>query len=87
MAKSLSDSYLARYDGNREKEWAEGVIQFLSLIRYLETQAKFSSSEATKVLMFLSKNTLPLTYGGLQYFCWTISSDECVFLWKLVPVL
>ena len=67
VAKSLSDSYGAGYDGNREKESVEGAIQFHSLIRYLETQAKFSSSEATKVLMFPSKNTLPLMYGGLQF--------------------
>ena len=68
VAKSLSDSYGAGYDGgNREKESVEGAIQFLSLIRYLETQAKFADSGGTRVLMFPSKNTVPMTYGGLKF--------------------
>ena len=32
VAKSLSDSYGAGYNGNRDKESVEGAIQFLSLI-------------------------------------------------------
>ena len=67
VAKTLSDAYGPGYDGGASKESVEGAIQFLSLIRYLETQSKFASNEGTKVLMFPSKNTLPLTYGGLQF--------------------
>lgn len=71
LAKTLSDAYGPGYQGNgeggREKESVEGAIQFLSLIRYLETQAKFAASDGTKVLMLPSKNSLPLTYGGLQF--------------------
>jgi len=56
------------YTGSKEKDSVEGAIQFLSLIRYLETQARFASNDSTKVLMFPSaKNTLPMTYGGLQF--------------------
>ena len=67
VAKALSDSYGAGYNGSKEKESVEGAIQFLGLIRYLETQSKFASSDGTKVLMLPSKNSLPLTYGGLQF--------------------
>mmetsp|Transcript_15678 Transcript_15678/g.33126 ORF Transcript_15678/g.33126 Transcript_15678/m.33126 type:complete len:372 (+) Transcript_15678:54-1169(+) len=72
LARTLSDSYGDGYHGSdsggsREKDSVEGAIQFLSLVRYLETQAKFAGSEGTKVLMLPSKNSLPLTYGGLQF--------------------
>ena len=66
LARTLSDSYGAGYEGS-PRESVEGAIQFLSLIRYLETQAKFAGSEGTKVLMLPSKNSLPLTYGGLKF--------------------
>lgn len=75
VAKTLSDSYGPGYrgkdgsdgGGSREKDSVEGAVQFLSLIRYLETQAKFAGSEGTKVLMLPGKHSLPLTYGGLQF--------------------
>jgi len=68
IAKTLSDSYGPGYTGSKEKDSVEGAIQFLSLIRYLETQARFASNDSTKVLMFPSaKNALPMTYGGLQF--------------------
>lgn len=67
LARSLFDSYGDGYNGSKEKESVEGAIQFLSLIRYLETQARFAESKGTKVLMLPSKNSLPLTYGGLQF--------------------
>lgn len=74
VAQTLSNSYGPEYSGgNREKESVEGAIQFLSLIRYLETQARFASSDSTKVLMFPSKNTLPMTYGGLKFL---LDNDE-----------
>lgn len=45
---------------------ADAAIQMLMLVRYMETQAKFAGGEGTKVLMFPSKDTVPLTYEGLQ---------------------
>ena len=45
----------------------ETAEQFLSVIRYMETQAKFASSDGTKVLMLPSKDSIPLTYGGLKF--------------------
>lgn len=66
VAKTLSDAYGAGYEG-RSQESVEGAVQFLSLIRYFETQAKFAGSEGTKVLMLPSKSSLPMTYGGLKF--------------------
>ena len=66
LARTLYESYGAGYKGG-PRESVEGAIQFLSLIRYLETQTKFASSDATKVLMLPSKNSLPMTYGGLKF--------------------
>jgi regulator of protease activity HflC (stomatin/prohibitin superfamily) len=39
-----------------EKESVEAAVQFLSVIRYMETQAKFAASNGTKVLMFPTKD-------------------------------
>ena len=66
IANTLSESYGDGYQG-RKKDSVEGAVQFLSLIRYLEAQAKFAGSDSTKVLMFPNKSTLPMTYGGLQF--------------------
>jgi regulator of protease activity HflC (stomatin/prohibitin superfamily) len=66
LANTLLQSYGDECEGNK-KESVEGAIQFLSLIRYLETQSKFAGSDSTKVLMFPGKNTLPITYGGLKF--------------------
>jgi len=46
---------------------SQAAVQFLSLIRYMETQAKFAGSDGTKVIMLPSKDSLPLTYGGLKF--------------------
>jgi regulator of protease activity HflC (stomatin/prohibitin superfamily) len=53
--------------GANPSEAVEAAVQFLSLIRYMETQAKFAGSEGSKVIMLPSKDSLPLTYGGLKY--------------------
>jgi len=42
------------------------ALQLIMLTRYMETQAKFASSEGTKVLMFPTKDSVPLTYDGLK---------------------
>jgi regulator of protease activity HflC (stomatin/prohibitin superfamily) len=39
-----------------EDRSVEGAIQFLGLIRYMETQAKFAGSEGSKVIMLPSKD-------------------------------
>jgi len=44
----------------------EKAMEFLALIRYLETQARFAAGNGTKVLMFPSKDCLPLTHEGLR---------------------
>lgn len=59
---------LSQYNSSSSKEEALQIaVQFLTVIRYLETHAKFADSDSTKVLMFPSKNSLPLTYGGLKF--------------------
>lgn len=42
------------------------ALQLIMLTRYMETQAKFASSDGTKVLMFPTKDCVPLSYEGLQ---------------------
>merc|ERR550539_506424 len=42
------------------------ALQLLTLVRYMETQGKFASSDCTKVLMFPTKDSIPLTYEGLN---------------------
>ena len=37
------------------------------LLWYFETHAKFAASENSKVIMFPSKTSLPMTYGGLKF--------------------
>mmetsp|Transcript_4725 Transcript_4725/g.10033 ORF Transcript_4725/g.10033 Transcript_4725/m.10033 type:complete len:356 (+) Transcript_4725:168-1235(+) len=66
VALALVNSY-GYADEDTRKESVEGAIQFLGLIRYLETQGKFAASNGTKVLMLPSKNSLPLTYGGMKF--------------------
>jgi len=54
-------------DGDGGKDGVETAVQFLSLIRYMETQAKFAGSNNTKIMMLPSKDSLPLTYAGLRF--------------------
>jgi len=49
-----------------QRECIGKAMEFLALIRYMETQAKFAGGEGTKVLMFPSKDCLPITYEGIQ---------------------
>ena len=66
VAQALMSSYGNGHEGSA-KDSVEGAIQFLGLLRYLETQGKFAASDGTKVLMLPSKNALPMTYGGLKF--------------------
>ena len=51
---------------NKEKA-VEGAIQFLSVLRLLETQGRFAESNNSKVIMLPTKDSLPITYGGLKF--------------------
>jgi len=53
-------------DGSKENS-VEAAVQFLTVLRFLETQAKFSDSANSKIIMLPSKDSLPLTYGGLKF--------------------
>jgi regulator of protease activity HflC (stomatin/prohibitin superfamily) len=48
------------------KESVDAALQMLLYVRYMETQSKFAESNGTKVLMFPSKDTVPITYEGLR---------------------
>lgn len=43
-------------EGTTQKESVEAAVQYLSLIRYMETQAKFAESNGTKVILLPSKD-------------------------------
>ena len=43
-------------EGAADKESIEAAVQFLSVIRYMEMNSKFASSDGTKVLMLPSKD-------------------------------
>lgn len=64
LRRALSSSTGER--GLDSVEVIRDSLQLLSLIRYLEAQAKFAQSDGTKVLMFPSKDSVPLTYDGIQ---------------------
>lgn len=70
--ESLSKSIANSSGTNRDKNDPPGMkavkdsLQLLSLIRYLETHGRFAESSGTKVLMFPSKDSLPLTYEGIN---------------------
>jgi len=55
-----------RVQNGVNKDGVDAALQLLMLGRYLETQAKFAASNGTKVLMFPTKDSLPLTYSGLE---------------------
>jgi len=49
-------------------EAVEAAVQFLTAVRYLETQASVARSDNSKVVMLPSKDSLPMmTYGGLKF--------------------
>ena len=57
---------LTGQDTKMGKDNVNAAMQMLMFVRYMETQAKFAGGNGTKVLMFPSKDSLPLTYEGLQ---------------------
>mmetsp|Transcript_28759 Transcript_28759/g.30915 ORF Transcript_28759/g.30915 Transcript_28759/m.30915 type:complete len:235 (-) Transcript_28759:211-915(-) len=63
-SKSHNESH---NDVVQKEKAVEGAIQFLTVLRFLETQAKFASSDNSKIIMLPTKDSLPLTYGGLKF--------------------
>ena len=49
-----------------DKNTMDAAMQMMMLKHYYETQAAFSGSNGTKVLMFPTKDSVPMTYEGLQ---------------------
>ena len=48
-------------------EAMEAAVQFLIAVRYLETQGRVATSNNSKVVLLPSKDSLPMTYGGLKF--------------------
>ena len=55
-----------KQNGLPSESAVKDALQLLAWVRYMETQAKFASSDGTKVLMFPTKDSIPLTYEGLN---------------------
>lgn len=63
----MANAVVSAQDGGKQtKDAVDAALQMLMLVRYMETQSKFADSNGTKVLMFPSKDSVPLTYDGLQ---------------------
>jgi len=50
-----------------KSEAVEAAVQFLTAVRYLETQGRVATSDNSKVILLPSKDSLPMTYGGLKF--------------------
>mmetsp|Transcript_9239 Transcript_9239/g.10668 ORF Transcript_9239/g.10668 Transcript_9239/m.10668 type:complete len:349 (+) Transcript_9239:17-1063(+) len=48
------------------KDAIDSALQLIMFVRYMETQAKFSTSNSSKVLMFPTKDSIPLTQEAFQ---------------------
>jgi len=62
----MADGAASKQGQITHRESIEKAMEFLALFRYLETQAKFAASNGTKVLMFPSKDCLPITHEGIK---------------------
>jgi regulator of protease activity HflC (stomatin/prohibitin superfamily) len=51
----------------QKSEATEAAVQFLIAIRYLEMQGKIAESDNSKVILLPSKDSMPMTYGGLKF--------------------
>jgi len=60
------DTSQGKGKGPHGKDAMDATLQLIMMMRYMETQAKFSTSKGTKVLMFPTKDTIPVTYEGLK---------------------
>lgn len=54
-------------DAAARGEAVEAAVQFLTAVRYLEMQGKIAVSDNSKVILLPSKDSLPMTYGGLKF--------------------
>lgn len=58
---------IAHAIGNQsDDDGIDKAVQLLMLNRYLEAQTKVANSPGSKILMFPTKDSLPITYEGLQ---------------------
>jgi len=51
----------------QKSEATEAAVQFLIAVRYLEMQGKIAESDNSKVILLPSKDSMPMTYGGLKF--------------------
>lgn len=63
---TISSAIQGQQKDGAGKEGVDGAMQLLMMARYLETQGKFAASNGTKVLMFPTKDSLPITHSGLE---------------------
>jgi len=66
IAEAIATSNGGNKGGQVGEKAMKDALQLLSLVRYMETQGKFASSNGTKVLLFPTRDSLPLTYEGLS---------------------
>jgi len=68
VSKNIASGAILDHRDTKSSDPVDAVLQLLMLLKYMETQASFAGSgnNSTKVLMFPSKDTIPLTYEGLQ---------------------
>jgi regulator of protease activity HflC (stomatin/prohibitin superfamily) len=57
---------LAEARGKDKDKTMEGAIQLLMFDRYMETQARFAGGNNSKVLMFPTKDSIPLAHESLR---------------------
>ena len=63
----MSFSMVATAISKGEEKALAATVQIMMLRAYLEAQTKFADGgNSTKVLMFPTKDTVPLSYGGLK---------------------
>ena len=54
------------HDGENARESIDKAVQLMMLNRFLEAQSKVATSPGTKVLMFPTKDSIPITYEALK---------------------
>jgi len=66
--RAVSDAIGGHQNGGvPSSEAIEAAVQFLTAVRYLETQGALAKSNNSKVILLPSKDSLPMTYGGLKF--------------------
>mmetsp|Transcript_9378 Transcript_9378/g.13479 ORF Transcript_9378/g.13479 Transcript_9378/m.13479 type:complete len:215 (-) Transcript_9378:26-670(-) len=63
MAKSIADMSGER-SGTKS---TDAALQLMLMNRYMQAQEKLANSDNTKVLMFPTKDSIPITYGNIEH--------------------